>query len=238
MRNRSVLYRLLTMAAAGLFIVGCNDGSPTKPSKPTPSQAVGIEVSGPDSIFTGQSAQFVATIQQADGTTKSATSMPGLRWRSSNPWVMSVSNSGLVTASGVQAGETVITAEFSTPGAAQGTRKVLVRPAVTAAVGITKQVTAGEISYGFAVTLTESASVSATISSLWITFDEGWGGQCGWTANQLGQKRLVANTTMTLDPLTCSDFGYEASSVEVSIELKNDNGQTLYVYDWRAPVIG
>src|SRR5262245_53963031 len=99
MHQRSVLFVSLTIAAAGLFLVGCNEGSPTKPSPLTSTPIAGVEVIGPDAVFSGQSAQFVVNIHLADGTTKSATSMPGLRWRSSNPWVMSVSNTGLVTAS-------------------------------------------------------------------------------------------------------------------------------------------
>ncbi len=164
-------------------------------------------------------------------------SMPNLRWRSSNPWVMSVSNTGVVTASGSQSGEAVITVDITASGV-QGTRTVLVRPAVTAALDITKQGTPGQISYVFALTLTESASVPTTITSIWITFDYGWGGQCSWTSNQLRQPRVPANGTLALDPLTCKNFGEEAFSAEVSIELKNDNGQTMQIYQWREPVIG
>jgi hypothetical protein len=240
MCSRSVLYDYgsLTIALVGLLVAGCGDSSPTKPSRPTPSQFAGIEVTGPDSVFGGQSAQFVANIRQADGTTKSATSMPGLRWRSSNPWVMSVSNTGVVTASGPGSGEAVITADIPASGSAQGTRTVLFRPAVTAALDVTKQETAGQISYAFALTLTESASVPTTITAIWVTFDSGWGAQCSWTSNQLRQSRLPANGTLVLDPLICDDFHEEASSVDVSIELTDDKGHRTQIYQWREPVVG
>ena len=116
MRNRSVFYVVLTMAAAGLLAACGDDPSPVQPSKPSLPQSTAIEVVGPDSLFSGQSAQFVANIRLTDGTTKSATAMPNLRWRSSNPAVMSVSNSGMVTAASWGPGEAVITAEMTSSG--------------------------------------------------------------------------------------------------------------------------
>ena len=123
MRKRSVLYVSMTFAAACLF-VGCGDDpSPVKPSALSPSPFASIQVIGPDSLEPGQSAQFVANIRQTDGTTKSATSMPNLTWRSSNASVMSVSNSGVVTARSV-VGDAVISAE---QGAVRGEREVVIQ---------------------------------------------------------------------------------------------------------------
>jgi hypothetical protein len=86
MRKRTVLYRSLMIVAVGLFVACGDDPSPVKPSPLSPSPFASIQVMGPDSVASGQSAQFVANIRQADGTTKSATSMPNLGWFSSNPW--------------------------------------------------------------------------------------------------------------------------------------------------------
>ena len=129
MRKRSVLNGFTTITAACLFVACGDDPSPVKPSPLSTSPFAGIEVVGPDSLGAGQSAQFVANIRLVDGTTKSATGMPNLRWRSSNLSVMSVSNSGLVTAANLSGlsglDEALITAEIAPEGAVQGTRKVV-----------------------------------------------------------------------------------------------------------------
>ena len=228
MRRRAVLYGSLAIAV-GLFVACGDDPSPVKPSQLSPSPFASIEVIGPDLVFGGHSAQFVANIRQADGTTKSATSMPGLRWRSSNPSVMSVNSSGVVTASGSESGEAMISAEFTTPGALQGTRKVLIRPAVTAALEVVPQGTPGQ--YVFSLKLTESAGVPATVTDLWLHFDTGWSGQCGWTAAQLGQPRLPANGTAALGPLTCPYDPYGGDILlDVDISLRDDNGSVTRIY--------
>lgn len=241
MRTHSVLLGSLTIAAVGLF-VACGDGAPAKPSPLSTSEFAAIEVIGPDSLHAGQSAQFVANVSQADGTVKSATSMPNLRWRSSDPSVMSVSNSGLVTASLSGSGEAVITADITTPGAVQGTRKVAIRPKaeVTVALEVSLEGTPGKRSYVFAVKLSESAGVAATVTDLWITLDDGWSGQCRWTPDKLGETRLPANGTLSLDRLTCDNFqnfDYEAFSVQVSIALTDDNGYKTGVDLYRELVV-
>jgi hypothetical protein len=239
MRRRDVLYGSLAIAAASLVVACGDEPLPTKPSQPSTSQFAGVQVMGPDSLGAGQSAQFVAKILQADGTTKSATSMPNLRWRSSDPSVASVSNSGVVAATSSGFGEALITADITPPGVVQGTRKVVIRPkaVVTAELEISQQGTPGQISYVFAVTLTESAGTPATVTSLWATFDAGWGGQCSWTPDKLGQTRLPANGTLVLGPLTCS-VGYDqVSDVVVEIDLKDDIGYTSQIFQGRQLVV-
>ena len=230
MRKRSVLYGLLTITAVCLS-VACGDDPLT-----TPSQIARIEVVGPDSLRAGQSAQFVAHIRQPDGTTKSATSMPNLRWRSSNPSVMSVSKSGVVTAIPSGIGEAVITAELTSLVPSEGTRKVVIVPraVVTGTLEFTQTRTPpNQVSYVFALKLTESAGVPATITALWIDFDDGWSGQCLWTQDKLGQTRLPANATLALDPLTCGLGLGEAVDFSVNVTLTDDNGYVMGVYLFR-----
>ena len=131
MRTRSVPSHALTIIAVSLFVACGDDPATVKPSPPATSRFAGIEIVGPDSFF--GSAQLVAKIRQADGTTKSAMSMPGLTWRSSNPSVISVSSSGFVSEpdsvfgeSGY--GEAVITAELTGPPAVRGTREIVLQP--------------------------------------------------------------------------------------------------------------
>ena len=239
MRTRLVLSRALTIAAIGLLVACGDDPVPTQPARLTWNQSVtGIDVVGPDSLGGGQSAQFVANFRYADGSTKSATSLPELRWRSSNPIVLSVSTSGVVTASLYERGEAVITASIGT-GGVQGTRHVVMRPkaAVAAAFEISQQETAGQLSYVFAVKLTESAGVPATVTDVWITFDSGWSGQCGFTADKLGQTRLQANETLTLHPLVCGSPRDEPFDVEVFVGLQDDNGYTTGTSQWRSLVV-
>ena len=231
MRRHPVLYGSLAIVAVGLFVACGDDPSPVKPSPVNASEFASIEVAGPDSLGAGQSAQFVANIRQADGTTKSATSMANLRWRSSNASVMSVSNSGVVTATQSESGEAVITADITPPGAVQGTRKVVIRPkaVVTAAIEVSPQGTPGQ--YVFTLNFTESAGVPATVTDLWLHFDSGWSGQCGWTAAQLGQRRLPANGTFLLGPLTCPYDSYGGDiDLLVDISLRDDNGHVTRIY--------
>jgi len=121
------------IAAVGLFVACSDDPPPTSPTKLTPSPFVAaIEVVGPDWIGPSQSAQFVANIRQADGTTKSATSMPNLKWTSSDTSVVFVSSSGVVTSLDPSYdspnGEAVITAALIDQPAVRGTREVIVQP--------------------------------------------------------------------------------------------------------------
>jgi len=235
MRRPAVLYGSLALAAI-CFVVACGDDPSTvKPSPLNPSPAASIEVIGPDSLGASESAQFVARIRQVDGTTKSATSMPNLRWSSSNPSVMFVSNSGVVTVAdpGLDpvVGEAMITAEITPPGAVQGTRKVVIRPkaVITATLEAGPQATPGQ--YVFTLKFTESAGVPATVTDLWLHFDSGWSGQCGWNAGELGQPRLPANGTFALGPLTCPYDSYGGDIyLNVDISLRDDNGYVKRIY--------
>ena len=232
-RRRTVLSLAI---AAVAFLAACSDDpSPVKPSPLNPSPAASIEVIGPDSLGASESAQFVAKIRQVDGTTKSATSMPNLKWSSSNPSVMFVSNSGVVTVAdpGLDpvVGEAMITAEITSPGAAQGTRKVVVRPkaVITATLEGGPQGTPGQ--YVFSLKLSESAGVAATVTDLWLHFDAGWSGQCGWDAAKLGQPRLPANGTLALGPLTCPYDSYGGDIyLDVDLSLRDDNGYVKRIF--------
>ena len=231
MRKHSVLHGSLTIAAVSLLVACGSDPSPVRPSPPSPSEFAAIEVIGPDSLRAGQSAQFVANIRQADGTTKSATSMPNLRWTSSNWEVMSVSNSGVVTATSSGFGEAMITAEITPTGAVHGSRRVGMPPkaVVTAALEVRPQGTPGQ--FAFAVNFTESAGLSATVTDLYLSFDEGWSGECGWNAAALGQPRLPANGTLELGPLTCPYYPYGGDIyLGVAVSLRDDNGYVTRIF--------
>jgi hypothetical protein len=162
--------------------------------------------------------------------------MPNLKWRSSDPSVMFVSSSGVVTATPLGFGEAVITAEVPSLVPFEGTRKVVIVPRaiVTGTLELTQSRTPpNQVSYVFALKLTESAGVPATITALWIDFDDGWSGQCLWTQDKLAQTRLPAKGTLALDPLTC-DLGHgEAVDLTVNVTLTDDNGYLTGVYLFR-----
>ena len=100
---------------------------------------------------------------------------------------------------------------------------------IAAALEASQQGTPGQ--YGFAVKFTESAGVPATVTDLWLHFDSGWSGQCGWTAAELGQPRLPANGTLALGPLTCLYYPYGGDIyLDVDISLLDDNGYVTRIF--------
>ncbi len=129
MRGRALLNSSLVIATACVF-VACSEEPPTKPSPISSSPIASVQVIGPDSIYRGESVQFVASIRQSDGTTKSATSMPNLRWASSDTSLLLVNSSGVVRVTdGMEGlGEAVITASFTDLANVQGSRVISVQP--------------------------------------------------------------------------------------------------------------
>ena len=129
MRRRAVFNSSCAIAIACLF-VACSEDAPNKPSPVSASPIASIQVIGPDSIYRGESVQFVASIRQSDGTTKSATSLPNLRWTSSDTSVLLVNNSGVarVTDGMEGLGEAVITASITDQANVQGSRAISVQP--------------------------------------------------------------------------------------------------------------
>ena len=64
---------------------------------------------------------------------------------------------------------------------------------VAGAVSVTKWTLAPDkVAYVFAIRLSESGGVPATITEAWVHFDNGFGGGCEYRAAQLGQNRLAA----------------------------------------------
>ncbi len=96
MRRRSVAGFLTFLAA--LAGAGCSD-SPTAPSGPFLPSGMSIRsliITGNTSLTTiGQTSQLTATVTFSDGTTRDVTLES--EWRSTDPSVLSVSSSGLVT---------------------------------------------------------------------------------------------------------------------------------------------
>ena len=90
-----------------------------------------------------------------------------------------------------------------------------------------------QVDYVFAVKLTESEGVPATVTAVWIVFDAGYGGECSFDAASLGQARVPANGTLALNPLTCPSY-WTDSYAEVSLSLTDDNGYKLDLYLWWA----
>ena len=129
MRTRTFLYASLTAAGIGLFVACGKDPLPTSPTRLATPAVAGIQVIGPESVAAGQSVQFVANVRLADGSTKTALGMQNLRWFSSNNSVLTVSQSGMVTASAsAKGGETMVTADLSNQPGVRSSRQVLVQP--------------------------------------------------------------------------------------------------------------
>jgi hypothetical protein len=129
MPGRSVLHGSLTIAAILLFAACSDTPLPTHPSASVPSSPfAGIQVTGPDAVASGQSAQFVATMQLTDGSTKFGTGLPSLRWISSNPSVVSVTTAGVAIARPSARGEAVITVDLIDQPSVRATHAVIVQP--------------------------------------------------------------------------------------------------------------
>lgn len=100
------------VAAGVLLIPGCGGGgSPAPPTGPTTPTVSSIAIQGLPSgpLAAGQSAQLTANATYSDGSTRNVTASAS--WATSNPGVLTVSTSGLVT--GVAAGEADVTATMS-----------------------------------------------------------------------------------------------------------------------------
>jgi hypothetical protein len=97
------------------LVVGACDG-PTRPAPAnTPSSGAGtdvqfIEVAGPRALAPGQTAQFTVIARYADGSSRDVTHTPGVSWHTNNPYVISISPTGLVTALAV--GGAAVTVSF------------------------------------------------------------------------------------------------------------------------------
>jgi hypothetical protein len=85
----------------------------------------------------------------------------------------------------------------------------------------------GHGAYRFAVTLTESGGVSATINSGVVEFDNGFGGECLYPASSLTFTRIPANGTLVMAPMTCENYG--AFNVDIAFRLTDDLGSTSTV---------
>jgi len=112
--SRCMAFAIAVLCAAA--IASC-DRSPTRPTPPPappapPSPPQGptlqsIRIDGPTTVAPGGTAQFTATGQLSDGTTRDQTAT--VTWRSSDSAVLSISSTGAATAG--KAGQVVIAAE-------------------------------------------------------------------------------------------------------------------------------
>lgn len=124
MRDR--LMRCVVPAAAVAAIFSACDRSPTglKPSTPTVSQPVRLEIHGPREVPPAATAQLRAEARFADGSTRDVTTLA--TWRSAVPSVLSFSQPGL--ARGHQPGDALVSAVFNSASTA---RELIVTPAGT-----------------------------------------------------------------------------------------------------------
>jgi hypothetical protein len=127
MRRFSVFGGGLAIVLVGLTGACGSDPVSKVPTGPSAPGVVGLQISGPASVAPGQSAQFIADTRLSDGAVKTTTSAANIRWRSSNPALMQVSTSGVVTA-GQTRGEAILTAEVLPTSTIRGTMEVVIIP--------------------------------------------------------------------------------------------------------------
>ena len=104
-----------------------------------------------------------------------------------------------------------------------------VKAVVAAELDVLDWGTANKYVYGIGVRLTESAGVSATITNVFVMFDEGWGDVCSFSGDQFWQSNLPANGTLFLEPVACEN-SWAPWSVEIGVTLKDDRGNTINVW--------
>jgi hypothetical protein len=111
MRSNPVVPGWLLALLLSILPGGCGDDSPGAPS-PLPSQptslTVGLELSGPESVPPGGTAQFRAIDHRGDGSSRDVTEEAA--WRGGNPAILTVSSTGVV--SGQQPGETSLSVSY------------------------------------------------------------------------------------------------------------------------------
>ncbi len=157
-RNTTCLGGALTLAA--LLLPGCS--SPTAPTAPTSTssqQVAWVVVSGPVPAV-GMTTQFTATAVLSDGAKVDVTSQAA--WSSSNPGVLSVSATGMIT--GVSTGTSVLSAVY---GSVTGST-----PVAVTAVPCTFALEPDSVSL-------PAAGGTATIT---VTPSPVGSGMCPWTA--------------------------------------------------------
>lgn len=147
--------------ALAVSLMACGDDTPTQPTSPPPPPpgptvtSTRIELTGPESVPPGGTAQFGATAHLSDGATQDVTSQA--TWRSGHTGILTVSSTGLVT--GRQRGETSLSAAY---GGRLATRnEVLVLPAGTyRVIGTVRD--AGFPMTGAQITVTGGSAVGLT----------------------------------------------------------------------------
>jgi Carboxypeptidase regulatory-like domain len=154
---------IIAAALIGLPLVSCgsdseNRGAPTAPSGNVSSAPVQrIEVSAPDSIPPGESAQLAATAIKTDGSTENVSA--SATWSSSTTRVIQIAAGGRATAVGV--GEAVVTARFQSRG---GSRLVLSLP--TGTYKVSGRITEGSLALpGVSLRVTRGTGEGLTTTS-------------------------------------------------------------------------
>jgi hypothetical protein len=115
---------LVTLATWAGLVVGCGDPETNIPVGPSGPGVAGVSIVGPDTIAPGESAQFIARIRLADGTTKAAAPATDVRWTIASP-IAQIDSNGLATALS-QSGETTVAAEIPVPGGVRRSTKELI----------------------------------------------------------------------------------------------------------------
>jgi len=99
MRKHPIVFAAIGALAAAGLVVACDDHPVSRlPNRPSPVAFAGIEISGPDRVAPGQSAQFTAIIRLSDGTRKTASADTNVTWTTSDGQLLRVNGSGVATA--------------------------------------------------------------------------------------------------------------------------------------------
>lgn len=125
MRKHSLVRRSLAIVILSAWMATCGDPKTRAPLAPSGPAVLNTEITGPDTVAPGQSAQFTATIHLGDGTNKILT---GAIWHTTNASLLQVTAAGVATA-GSGMGDATLQADVpSGRGSVRISREVVVVP--------------------------------------------------------------------------------------------------------------
>ena len=138
MRTHAIAFVAIGAFATAGLAGGCGDDPVSRlPPRPSTPFITSVDITGPDTIAPGQSAQYTATVRFSDGTRKSAVAAAtaGLQWSTNNSSVLRVDASGVATAQ-QRLSETTLRLRMPKPTGARGsfiesTREIVVVPSGT-----------------------------------------------------------------------------------------------------------
>jgi hypothetical protein len=231
----------------GLSVAGCGGGGGTEPIIPT---TAALSASTVSLAAIGQTAQLTATITDQNGN---AIGSPELAWTSANTAVVTVSSSGLVTATGngttvvtVSAGSASAQADVSVAQVPSQVQKVAgdgqtATPGQPVAVPLTVQVNDGSGSPVANVTVTFAAT-AGTLGTMSVATGADGRASTGFTPVATGAQQVTASVANTSLTASFTETGVSPFAIELQFLTTPTSAQmaafTAAQQRWESLIVG